>query len=83
MATYTVTTSNWNSPAFWSGVSEGAGGHELDFSGLGSDYTVEHDVFSGQIEPPRDYRRVFSQRFMPRSVAGSSLGCVSPLLLVA
>ncbi|SMX30133.1 Hemolysin, plasmid [Pelagimonas phthalicica] len=49
MATYTVTTSNWNSPAFWSGVSEGADGHELDFSGLGSDYTVEHDVFSGQI----------------------------------
>ncbi|WP_299936739.1 Hint domain-containing protein [uncultured Pelagimonas sp.] len=49
MATYTVTTSNWNSTAFWSGINEGSGGHTLDFSGLGSGYSVEFDVFNGDI----------------------------------
>ncbi|PYG33079.1 hemolysin type calcium-binding protein [Pelagimonas varians] len=49
MATYTVTLSNWNSASFWSGINEGSGGHTLDFSGLGSGYTVEFDVQSGSI----------------------------------
>ncbi len=49
MATYTVTTSNWNSAAFWSGINESSGGHTLDFSGLGTGYSVEFDVFNGEI----------------------------------
>ncbi|MFK7836916.1 MAG: hypothetical protein AB8B60_11890 [Sulfitobacter sp.] len=43
MPTYTVTTSNWNSAAFWSAITQSAPGGELDFSGLPSTYDV--DIF--------------------------------------
>ena len=49
MATYIVTTSNWNSAAFWSGISETATGHTLDFSGLGVGYRVDVNSFTGII----------------------------------
>lgn len=41
MATYTVTTSNWNDPAFWSAISETGPGHTLDFSALPSNFDVD------------------------------------------
>ena len=40
MSIYTVTAANWNSPAFWSSISESGAGHTLDFSALGSGFTV-------------------------------------------
>ncbi|CUH78600.1 Hint domain-containing protein [Tropicibacter naphthalenivorans] len=49
MATYTVTTTNWNSAVFWSGISEATGGHTLDFSGLGSGYTVNFNETLGEV----------------------------------
>ena len=49
MTTYTVTTANWNKPAFWSSVSEATGGHTLDFSALPSTYTVDIDKATGRI----------------------------------
>ncbi|WP_292290333.1 Hint domain-containing protein [Marivita sp.] len=49
MATYTVTTSNWNSTAFWSGIFESASGHTLDFSGLGAGFTLDSNAFTGII----------------------------------
>ncbi|WP_139210042.1 Hint domain-containing protein [Palleronia pelagia] len=49
MTIYTVTTSNWNSPAFWSGISESSGGHELDFWDLPASYTVEVDLEAGEL----------------------------------
>ncbi|MGP6086718.1 Hint domain-containing protein [Antarctobacter jejuensis] len=47
MATYSVTTSNWNSAAFWSSINQGSVGHTLDFSALGPGYTVSYDTISG------------------------------------
>ena len=41
MATYFVTTDNWNDAGFWNGLSESSEGHILDFSGLPESYTVE------------------------------------------
>ena len=42
MTVYVVTTANWNSPAFWSSISETLAGHTLDFSGLPSTYSVNY-----------------------------------------
>ncbi|SMX41023.1 Hint domain-containing protein [Maliponia aquimaris] len=47
MATYTVTTANWNSSSFWSTVSRNNAGHTLDFSSLGPGYSVVYDTGSG------------------------------------
>lgn len=44
MTIYAVTTSNWNSPSFWSGIIQGTSGHTIDFSGLGSGYTIDFDA---------------------------------------
>ena len=41
MATYIVTTSNWNDPAFWNAISESGPGHTLDFSALPSSYSID------------------------------------------
>lgn len=41
MATYIVTTSNWNDPAFWNAISETGPGHTIDFSGLPSNFDVD------------------------------------------
>ena len=49
MTLYVVTTSNWNSPAFWSGISEGASGHTLDFSALGSGFSIALDAATGEL----------------------------------
>ncbi len=49
MAIYTVTTANWNDPAFWSAISEAGSGHELDFSGLPTGYSVDFDPATGRI----------------------------------
>ncbi|WP_137701256.1 beta strand repeat-containing protein [Marimonas lutisalis] len=49
MATYSVTTSNWNSPAFWASVSQAGPGHVLDFSSLPSNYTVSYDTDTGAV----------------------------------
>ncbi len=43
MATYVVTTSNWNDPSFWSSINEAGAGHTLDFSALPSTYEIESD----------------------------------------
>ena len=50
MATYLVTTANWNSPAFWSGINHGTSGHELDFSGLPSNYSILFDPATGLLQ---------------------------------
>lgn len=44
MATFTVTAANWNDAGFWSSISADASGHVLDFSSLGSDYTVSWET---------------------------------------
>ncbi|KMW56417.1 Alkaline phosphatase [Candidatus Rhodobacter oscarellae] len=49
MATYWITTSNWNDAAFWSSVSETTNGHTLDFSALPSNYSVLADYGSGRV----------------------------------
>lgn len=49
MTIYTVTTLNWNDPAFWSGISASTADHTLDFSGLSSAYTVTVDKTNGRI----------------------------------
>lgn len=49
MTVYVVTTENWDSAAFWSGVSEGSAGHALDFTALPPGYTVETDAATGVI----------------------------------
>lgn len=40
MATYIVTPANWNDPSFWCSIDLTSPGHTLDFSSLGSDYSV-------------------------------------------
>lgn len=50
MTTYTVTTSNWNDPAFWSSINQTTAGHTLDVSGLPSDYSVDVDEDTGAIQ---------------------------------
>ena len=47
MATYIITTSNWNSIAFWSAITQTGAGHTLDFSGLGTGFTVIVDQGTG------------------------------------
>jgi Ca2+-binding RTX toxin-like protein len=47
MAIYIVTTSNWNSAAFWSGITETGTGHTLDFSALDATYSVTVDQTTG------------------------------------
>ena len=49
MTVYFVTISNWNTPSFWSGISEGTSGHTLDFSGLTSAFSVDVDKATGEI----------------------------------
>lgn len=49
MATYIVTTSNWNSAAFWASVAVSEGGHTLDFSGLGPTFAVRYHEADSQI----------------------------------
>lgn len=49
MSTFVVTTANWNSPAFWGGISTSGTGQTLDFSGLPATYTVTVDDFFGAI----------------------------------
>lgn len=49
MSKYTVTAANWNSAAFWSSISEGSGGHALDFGALGSAYSVSFDQANARI----------------------------------
>ncbi|SPF80459.1 Hint domain-containing protein [Pseudoprimorskyibacter insulae] len=40
MATFTVTTSNWNTAAFWQGINSAGPGDVIDFSGLDASYSV-------------------------------------------
>ncbi len=47
MAIYTVTTSNWNSAAFWSGINESTTGHTLDLNALTASYSVTLDKSTG------------------------------------
>ena len=49
MATYTVTTANWNDGAFWASVGPADPGHVLDFSGLPSTYSVTYNYTTGEI----------------------------------
>jgi Ca2+-binding RTX toxin-like protein len=49
MAIYIVTTSNWNSAAFWSGITETGTGHTLDFSALDATYSVTVDQTTGVV----------------------------------
>ena len=49
MAIYTVTTANWNDPLFWSAISETTSGHELDFSGLGTTFSLDVHQVNGII----------------------------------
>ena len=51
MSSYSVTTANWNDPAFWATVSAAGpgGGDLLDFSSLPSNYTVDINYESGEL----------------------------------
>ncbi|MFW2589939.1 Hint domain-containing protein [Sagittula sp. SSi028] len=46
MATYSVTTANWNDAGFWSGISA-TPGDKLDFSALGDAFSVRFDADTG------------------------------------
>ncbi|OAN69475.1 hypothetical protein A8B78_21625 [Jannaschia sp. EhC01] len=48
-AIYTITTSNWDDPSFWSSISETGIGNELDCSFLPSAFTVTFDARSGLV----------------------------------
>ena len=49
MAIYIVTSTNWNSAAFWASISESTGGHTLDATALGSTFQLSFDEASGLI----------------------------------
>jgi hypothetical protein len=49
MAIYLITASNWNDPAFWATIVETGNGHTLDFSRLGSAFTISFDERAGRI----------------------------------
>ncbi|MCR9108951.1 Hint domain-containing protein [Marivita sp. XM-24bin2] len=49
MATYFVTSSNWNSSAFWSGINQSSSGHTLDFTGLASNFTIDFNADTGLV----------------------------------
>ncbi|THH38648.1 hypothetical protein E4Z66_03505 [Aliishimia ponticola] len=49
MTTYVVTTSNWNSAAFWNAIDESSSGHAIDFSGLPSTYLITVDSDNGRL----------------------------------
>lgn len=49
MAIYIVTASNWNSAAFWSGITETGTGHTLDFSALDATYSVSVNQTTGVV----------------------------------
>ncbi|ABD53983.1 Hint domain-containing protein [Jannaschia sp. CCS1] len=49
MATYFVTTSNWNDPSFWSSINQSGDGHSIDFGNLPSNFSVEFDKGSGLV----------------------------------
>ncbi|SPF80391.1 Hint domain-containing protein [Pseudoprimorskyibacter insulae] len=49
MATFTVTTSNWNDAAFWSAIDISSGTHTIDFSALPSTYNVNVTTQTGEI----------------------------------
>lgn len=49
MATFTVTTANWDDSAFWASVGPAGPGNTLDFSGLPSNYTVVYNYSTGEI----------------------------------
>ena len=49
MATYTVTTANWNDSAWWASVGPPGPGHVLDFSALPSNFTVIYNYSTGEI----------------------------------
>ncbi|WP_417209591.1 Hint domain-containing protein [Antarctobacter sp.] len=50
MATYSVTSFNWNSASFWNGISQNRAGHTLDFSSLGSGYSVNYNTVAGVLQ---------------------------------
>lgn len=50
MATYTVTAANWNSANFWANISQSGAGHTLDFSGLGSGFSVELNTSAHELQ---------------------------------
>ena len=43
VSVYLIDIFNWNDPSFWSGLSEVGSGHTLDFSTLGTQFTVDVD----------------------------------------
>lgn len=47
MTTYAITTSNWNDPAFWAGISETGPGATLDFSALPSSFVINFQAWNG------------------------------------
>lgn len=49
LTSYAVDMTNWNSVAFWSGISEISTGHELDFSQLDNSFRVDVGTASGTI----------------------------------
>lgn len=49
MAYYNVTTSNWDSPSFWSNMTTNASDDELDFSNLPSTFTIDLDMETGEL----------------------------------
>jgi len=49
VATYVVTTSNYNDPAFWAAIAHGTAGHMLDFSGLPESYEFSLNSDTGTI----------------------------------
>ena len=49
MATYIVTTSNWNDPRFWAAIDGSGGGHTLSFTDLPSGFSIDFDEAAGRI----------------------------------
>lgn len=50
MSVYAVDSTNWDDPSFWAAISETSGGHTLDFSGLGPNFTLIFDPWLGTIQ---------------------------------
>ena len=49
MTTYVINRSNWNDPAFWASIVETGDGQRLDFSRLGSAFTIHFEEWAGRI----------------------------------
>jgi len=73
MTTYVINRSNWNDPAFWASIVETGDGQRLDFSRLGSAFTIHFEERAGRITI-QDAHQVFTVEQAGVTDTDASLG---------